>query len=38
MAWDDEKKEAVVEAYKEAAPTPETIIEIVNEIRGKNQL
>ena len=32
MAWDDEKKEAVVEAYKEAAPTPETRIEIVKEI------
>jgi hypothetical protein len=32
MAWDDEKKEAVVEAYKEAAPTPETSIEIVKEI------
>jgi hypothetical protein len=32
MAWDDEKKEAVVEAYKEANPTPETSIEIVKEI------
>ena len=35
MAWDDEKKEAVVEAYKEAAPTPETSIEIVKEIAAE---
>jgi hypothetical protein len=32
MAWDDEKKAAVVEAYESAEPTPETSMEIVKEI------
>ena len=32
MAWDDEKKEAVIEAYKSAEPTPETSVEVVKEI------
>lgn len=32
MAWDDEKKEAVVKAYKEAEPTAENTMEIVKEI------
>jgi hypothetical protein len=32
MAWDDEKKAAVVEAYEAAEPTPETSMEIVKEI------
>jgi len=32
MAWDDDKKAAVVEAYEAAEPTPETSMEIVKEI------
>ncbi len=32
MAWDDDKKAAVVAAYEEANPTPETSMEIVKEI------
>ena len=32
MAWDDTKKEDVIEAYKNADPTPETSVEIVKEI------
>ena len=32
MAWDDAKKEDVIEAYKNADPTPETSVEIVKEI------
>jgi|TARA_B100000959_G_scaffold262052_1_gene300112 hypothetical protein len=32
MAWDDTKKEAVIQAYEEANPTPETSVEIVKEI------
>jgi hypothetical protein len=32
MAWTDEKKAAVVKAYKSAEPTPETSIEIVKEL------
>ena len=32
MAWDDEKKAAVIEAYEKAEPTPETSMEIVKEI------
>ena len=31
MAWDDEKKEAVIQAYEGADPTPETSVEIVKE-------
>ena len=32
MAWDDEKQAAVVAAYEEADPTPETSVEIVKEL------
>ena len=32
MAWDDEKKEAVIQAYQDADPTPETSVEVVKEI------
>lgn len=32
MAWDDDKKAAVVAAYEEADPTPETSMEIVKEL------
>ena len=32
MAWDDDKKEAVIQAYESADPTPETSVEIVKEI------
>ena len=32
MAWDDDKKAAVVEAYENANPTPETSMEIVKEL------
>ncbi len=32
MAWTDEKKAAVVEAYEQAEPTPENSMEIVKEI------
>jgi|TARA_R100001129_G_scaffold109219_2_gene74984 hypothetical protein len=32
MAWDQEKKDAVIEAYLEQSPTPETSIEIVKEL------
>lgn len=32
VAWDDEKKAAVIAAYKKANPTPETSMEIVKEI------
>ena len=32
MAWDDEKKAAVIEAYENQDPTPETSMEIVKEI------
>ena len=32
MAWDDEKKTAVIEAYEAAEPTPENSMEIVAEL------
>ena len=32
MAWDQEKKDAVIAAYLEQDPTPENSIEIVKEI------
>ena len=32
MAWDDAKKEAVIEAYEAAEPTPENSMEIVKDI------
>ena len=32
MAWDQDKKDAVVAAYEEQTPTPETSMEIVKEI------
>ena len=32
MAWDDDKKAAVIEAYEAQEPTPETSMEIVKEI------
>jgi hypothetical protein len=32
MAWTDEKKAEVIQAYKDAEPTPETSIELVKEI------
>jgi hypothetical protein len=32
VAWDDEKKAAVIAAYTKADPTPETSMEIVKEI------
>lgn len=32
MAWDDDKKSAVIEAYENAEPTPETSMEIVKDI------
>jgi hypothetical protein len=32
MAWDDEKKAAVISAYEAAEPTPENSMEIVKEI------
>ena len=32
MAWTDEKKAAVIEAYESAEPTPENSMEIVKEI------
>lgn len=32
MAWDDDKRNAVVAAYKKANPTPENSMEIVKEI------
>jgi hypothetical protein len=32
VAWDDEKKAAVIAAYTKANPTPETSMEIVKEI------
>ena len=32
MAWDDEKKAAVIEAYEAAEPTPETSMEGVAEL------
>lgn len=32
MAWDDDKKAAVIAAYEEAGPTPENSMEIVAEI------
>ena len=32
MAWDDDKKAAVVEAYEKQNPTPETSMEIVREL------
>jgi len=32
MAWDDDKKAAVIEAYENANPTPETSMEIVKDI------
>ena len=31
VAWDDEKKAAVIEAYEGADPTPENSMEIVKE-------
>ena len=32
MAWDDEKKTAVIEAYEAAEPTPENSMEVVAEL------
>ena len=32
MAWDDDKKAAVIAAYEEQTPTPENSMEIVKEI------
>lgn len=32
VAWDDDKKAAVIAAYEEANPTPETSMEIVKDI------
>lgn len=32
VAWDDEKKAAVIEAYEGADPTPENSMEIVKEL------
>lgn len=32
MAWDDDKRSAVVEAYEKANPTPENSMEIVKQI------
>jgi len=32
MAWDEDKKQLVIEKYQEANPTPETSMEIVQEI------
>ena len=32
MAWDDTKKDLVIEAYQNADPTPETSVEIVKDI------
>ena len=32
MAWDDDKKAAVIAAYEEQNPTPENSMEIVKEI------
>lgn len=32
MAWTDEKKAEVIEAYEAADPTPETSMEVVKEI------
>ncbi len=32
MAWDDEKKAAVIEAYEAAEPTPENSMEVVAEL------
>ena len=32
MAWDDDKKAAVIAAYEQAEPTPENSMEIVKEI------
>ena len=32
MAWDDDKKAAVIAAYEEAEPTPENSMEIVKDI------
>ena len=32
MAWDDAKKEAVIEAYEASDPTPENSMEIVAEL------
>ena len=32
MAWDDDKKAAVIAAYENSEPTPETSMEIVKEL------
>ena len=32
MAWDDQKKDLVVEMYEAESPTPETSMEVVKEI------
>lgn len=32
MSWTDEKKAAVIQAYEDADPTPETSLEIVKEL------
>lgn len=32
MAWDDDKKQAVIDAYESADPTPENSMEIVKEL------
>lgn len=35
MAWDDDKKQAVIEAYESQDPTPETSMEIVHAIASE---
>ena len=37
MAWDDEKKAAVIEAYEAADPTPENSMEIVKDIAEEHE-
>ena len=37
MAWDDEKKAAVIEAYEAAEPTPENSMEIVKDIAEEHE-
>ena len=35
MAWDDEKKSAVIESYQAADPTPENSMEIVADLAAE---
>mgnify|MGYP000055613452 FL=1 len=37
MAWTDEKKAEVIEAYEAANPTPETSMEIVKDIADEHE-